>query len=448
VPIGNDSFIFTLENDTNQQLSTASATKTIIAGVQNSLSLTLTGIIASFQINPITANDTAHLIQSSGQAVSIIGAAPQKFTVTALDIDGNTISGAPTFTSGSPKLTLSNVSGTYTAQVTSYGSSAISLTPSSGTTTIAVTTEQELWATNCQDTTTSVYSYALSPTGPQALSQDNISAYIPGSGACAMAVAIDAGGNRWVSDFNTGELWEFAPGTSTPTGGTYKLKLAGTNHRATGLAFDLSGNLYLADSSNSSGTHIRKYSQSSLSGTPNNTVTISSAANLPASPSSQEPTNSLAFDTAGILWITNPYSSTKSAVAYNTTSAAWVPSDTIAAETVDGDNDGQTYQVAFDPTDNGHVWLTESWKGWLERYMPGATSSSQALTNIYAGYSAFGLAIGGDGTIWTAIQDMNNNTTTAIYGYASGSTTSATPVYQILTIPNCNYSLNMLTISP
>jgi streptogramin lyase len=148
------------------------------------------------------------------------------------------------------------------------------------------------------------------------------------------------------------------------------------------------------------------------------------------------------------LWITNPYSSTKSAVAYNTTSAAWVPSDTIAAETVDGDNDGQTYQVAFDPTDNGHVWLTESWKGWLERYMPGATSSSQALTNIYAGYSAFGLAIGGDGTIWTAIQDMNNNTTTAIYGYASGSTTSATPVYQILTIPNCNYSLNMLTISP
>ena len=120
-------------------------------------------------------------------------------------------------------------------------------------------------------------------------------------------VAVDAGGNLWITNFTAGTIVEF---TSTqfgvqvsPTPAVTLSTIGGSLSGPAGLAFDLNGNLWAA---NSSGNTVVEFTASQLtaSGSPAPAVVLSATSGSLDGPSN------LAFDASGNLWVANTNANT------------------------------------------------------------------------------------------------------------------------------------------
>lgn len=193
-------------------------------------------------------------------------------------------------------------------------------------------------------------------------------------------------GDLWVTDFPANAVDMFAAGTlnSSPTTPTARLT-SGLNGPV-GLAFDASGNLWVA---NNNGSTVVEYAASSLTSSPRVTATISSGLNLPWG---------LAFDPHGNLWVANNGAGTVTEYA-----APALTSDPAAEATISVSG---VYDVAFDA--DGNLWAV-SGSGAVTEYQASALASNPSpAATIHTGLSSpQHLAFDACGNLWVGAQELN-----------------------------------------
>lgn len=183
-------------------------------------------------------------------------------------------------------------------------------------------------------------------------------------------LAFDASGNLWAGDFNSSQVLEYTPaqlalgGAVTPTA-VISPNATPSLARPEGLAFDVSGNLWVANSSSSVNTVVAfTPGQLAVAGnsTPDPAVTI--GAN--GTPSLSRP-GGLAFDASGNLWVANLTNNTvvRFGVAQLVPPGGpLTPEATIASGSFA--SNGGPWGLAFDAS--GALWVGESYVGELRRF--------------------------------------------------------------------------------
>jgi sugar lactone lactonase YvrE len=239
-----------------------------------------------------------------------------------------------------------------------------------------------------------------------------------GDTAFNFAVAFDANGNLWTATYLNGSILEFSAsdlaksGSPTPTV-SIRDSIPGNASAGApvGLAFDANGNLWVSDLIDSS---VEEYtpSQLSSSGKPSPALVLTSSSH-----SLSQPTG-LAFDSTGNLWVANL--GTNSLVKFAASELAHSGSPTPAITLSQNAADSSIYgplSMAFDPT--GNLWLSNgnfdhNGPNTVVMFSPTqlATSSSAAPTIVLrAGGGSLvgpgGLAFDASGNLWVTNVDTN-----------------------------------------
>ena len=194
-------------------------------------------------------------------------------------------------------------------------------------------------------------------------------------------MAFDSSGNLYVANAGNNTVSKFAPGATSPNA-----TLTGLNYPV-GLAFDASGNLYVT---NNSGNSVSRFAPGSTS--PSATLT---GLNHP---------NALAFDGSGNLYVANSggFSVSKFAPGATTPSATLTPP-------------GGPYDLVFDGSGNLYV----STGGTVSKFTPGSTTPSATLTDDLSAGEA--MAVDGHSDLFVA-DDINS----WVVEFPPGSTTHST----------------------
>ena len=156
-------------------------------------------------------------------------------------------------------------------------------------------------------------------------------------------VAFDANGNLWVANAGANTVVQLAASYLTASGSpTPAVTLGATNGSLNGpsaLAFDANGNLWVA---NANASTVVEFTGSQLagSGSPTPAVTLSATNGSLSSPSS------LAFDASGDLWIANDVSSTVVEFGASQLAASGGPAPIV---TLSGSALSGPHGLAFDP---------------------------------------------------------------------------------------------------
>jgi hypothetical protein len=241
-----------------------------------------------------------------------------------------------------------------------------------------------------------------------------------------MAMAFDGSGNLYVASQDNDTVNEFAPGSTTPSA-----TLTGVNG-PWGMAFDNAGNLYVANYGGGTGTTVSKFAPGCA--TPTATLT------------GLDGPVALAFDSSGNLYVSNwdndtvskfaPGSTTPGAtltgvncpiaLAFDSSSDLYVSNwgnDTVSkfasgsttpSATLTGVNG--PWGMAFDNTGNLYV---ANWDNYtVSKFAPGGTTPSATLTGVSG---PCGMAFDNAGNLYVA-----NNLNGTVSEFASGSTTPST----------------------
>jgi sugar lactone lactonase YvrE len=317
------------------------------------------------------------------------------------------------------------VVGTYTlaASSTSVGGPVVSAmyvgTPSHGTVTVG-------GGTNATDTVQYVLRGGsgglwLGNQNPGSLvefqpgSSSAVATITSSPGIVPEAIAFDAQGNMWIADWSggTSAIMEFTPAQMAAGGSqTPAITITGSGLSVpNGLAFDGSGNLWVANVGNYT---IVEFSASQLatSGTPTPAVTLSSANGF------GEPVG-LAFDAAANLWV-----AWASGVV-----AAYTPTELIFGGAVSPSvsfSVSSPVGLAFDPS--GNLWVTRGSSD-LVAYTP----ANQAIGGGQPTYgfalagqaSAVGIAFDNSGDAWLGVLTASGS---AVYEYTPGQLVSGQSV--------------------
>ncbi len=236
--------------------------------------------------------------------------------------------------------------------------------------------------------------------GQLALSNDEPPAGLLEGVASAQGVALDRGGNLWVSNWNGNQLskYDFSqPPTDPPTPA---IVISGGLVNPTALAFDEDGSLWVTNRGNAT---VVKFSAEQLSASGNPTPAVflmdDGSGNLSG------PTG-IAFDAQGRLWFTNAFS--QSLYRYDdpsslsgTTSAS---PDVIISSTITGTDtlDGPS-GLAFDK--DGNLWVSNQALNTLVKFTPEQLSASGTPTpdvTISGLAGPNGLAFDADGNLWVS----------------------------------------------
>jgi sugar lactone lactonase YvrE len=207
---------------------------------------------------------------------------------------------------------------------------------------MAVDAGGSVWVTNntastIVEFTPSQFGVQVSPTPAVTLSATS------GSLSGPAGLAFDANGNLWVANANSNTVVEFAAsqlaasGSPTPT-----VRLGAANGSLNGpfcLAFDASGNLWVTNTNASTAVEFTA-SQLAASGSPTPAVTLSATNGSLSSPSG------LAFDASGDLWVANAISGTVVEFGASQLAASGAPRPIV---TVSGSALSAPHGLAFDP---------------------------------------------------------------------------------------------------
>jgi sugar lactone lactonase YvrE len=268
-----------------------------------------------------------------------------------------------------------------------------------------------LWAVNFGATHSALqYTAAQLATSTSAAPTANVTTAIMGLGA-----AFDANGNLWATNFGGSTVVEYSAsslassGTPTPT--VILASSAGSLGSPAGLAFDVNGNLWVA---NGSANTLVEFTASQLasSGTPTPAVTISAASGSLAQPIG------IAFDANGNLWVAN---SSNTLVEYTASqlAATAAPAPNVTVSATDSSIVGPL-SIAFDAS--GRLWVANGNNG---RNTVVAFSASQlaasgspvpaVILTANAGSlsNPAGLAFDASGNLW-----VSNATTPSIVEYS------------------------------
>jgi hypothetical protein len=215
-------------------------------------------------------------------------------------------------------------------------------------------------------------------------------------------IAFDAHGNAWIARYQHGtRLLRFAAGALAASGDAIPsvvidssdpLALSG----ALGLAFDSDGGLWV--SGYDSNTVVRYApSQLTASGSPAPEVVLSAASGNLARPVG------IAFDVDGNLWVANSANDSVVAFAPSKLGLSGAPAPDVAFTSTTGSLYGP-FGLAFDPL--GNLWVSALWSG-VVRYrteqlpLGGTPTPSAWVTEIG---SPKGLAFDHDGDLWVNVR--------------------------------------------
>ena len=197
-----------------------------------------------------------------------------------------------------------------------------------------------LWVANVGGTQKTVVQYSAGQLGSTTSAAP---ATAIGLGAFSAAVAFDANGNLWVTLAGNNAVVEYTASqlsaSGTPTPAVTLTATAGSLKFPAGLAFDASGNLWVANASN---TTVVAFSPSQLAttGSPTPAVTLSATAGSLSEPAG------LAFAASGSLWVANEGANS---VVEFTASQLMVSGSPTPNVTVTGNALSEPFGLAFDP---------------------------------------------------------------------------------------------------
>lgn len=348
-------------NGTGNALSTAqSIAFTVVAGSSNAIAITLSGIPAQIVVLP----DSATSSNAGNGFINLLGFGASKLMVEALDADGNVILGP-----GAPSFTVKRGTGfgTTITGPTGYGNT-FTVKPtgtaySSGRSTLIVTATYGSSVTNACTQTGAVC------TGYASLHMQQLLAVLGGGSVAIFGAASGATGGG-----NTTPLQTIS-GLSSPTA----------------IAFDLFGNLYVAQSS---GVAIYAPPYISSSGS------ITSGVSSPTA---------LAADTNGTLYVANGGANT--VTKYATPKPASTPTVSIA--------NGVNGPVALALDSSNNLFVANSTGSSVTEYASSYTSGSPTatITSSVTAPNAIGLDSGGDLFVSNTIANCTSINTLTIEEY-------------------------------
>ncbi len=347
---------------TGNVLSAAQAIAfTITAGQSNTINIALAGVPASTVVVPADSNSSAN---GSG-GYDIIGQGAHAFVVESLDADGNIIAGA-----GAPLFSIGAVSGSLSPVTTS---------PSSGSTTSA-SAPNSFTVTPPATFATTTASFTVAPTFT---GQATDGCTQTGANCAPVTVTVDMKylALLFVANYNNSNVTEYAlPDTNDAA----PIAVIGIGVASPdGLAFDSSGNLFVANDTNPSTVteYAPPFSNSSAP-----TATISNSVNYPWF---------LAFDSSGKLFVTDNA---------NSTVTEYAPPYTGAPTTISNSSVSRPTGLAFDSS--GNLFVANYYNGNVTEYAPPFSNTSPATAIISTGVNnPRGLAFDSSGHLFVA----NNN---------------------------------------
>ncbi len=331
-------------------------------------------------------------------SVTVTGAAGYSQTITTT----TTLDVAP----GTYSVSVSAVQGNDSIVPLAYDGSSTptSLTVAVGATTTSTVTyavrpgSGHLWIPQFRDADAAV-GYARSQLTATGSPSPDVN--LAGTTNGSQGIAFDGGGNMWVSDFD-GYLYRYdAADLATSGAPTAAVTIDATAYgNLVGLAFDASGNLW---TSAFFSDQLLGYSPTQITadGDPTPAVVISANGSSLARPAG------LAFDASGNLWVANVTASTvvQFSPAQLAATGNHVPTVTISAS---GGSLSSPYALALDA--GGNLWVANL-TNTVVRYNSSQIVSSDALTpaasieHTSLGNIQVGLAFDANGALWVAAND-------------------------------------------
>lgn len=217
------------------------------------------------------------------------------------------------------------------------------------------------------------------------------------------AVAFDHAGNMWVTDYG-GYVYRYdaaqlANSGSPDPGLTISANATPSLSNPYGLAFDASGDLWVANNGNNTVVEFTP-SQLSTSGSPTPNVTLSADA---GTPNSLKGPNGIAFDASGDLWVANSGNSTVVEFTPSQLSTTGGPTPKVTLGATSGSIAGPG-GIAFDA--NGNLWVPNDGSDTVVRFdaVQLATSGSPipatTIASSSAGPGPDGLTFDASGALW------------------------------------------------
>ncbi len=189
-------------------------------------------------------------------------------------------------------------------------------------------------------------------------------------------IAFDAGGDLWVANAGSSTVVGFAASQLTSSGSPTPAVTIGASsgslNEPFAIAFDASGDLWVANGESSTVVEFTS-SQLAVGGTPTPAVTLSAAGNSIYGPAG------LAFDASGNLWVANSNTSSTTVVEFSasqlTATGSPTPAGTLTA------NAGSLLVpsgLAFD--DSGNLWVANTGNSTVVEFTSSQLVSGGSLT--------------------------------------------------------------------
>ena len=194
-----------------------------------------------------------------------------------------------------------------------------------------------------------------------------------GSISSPFALAFDSVGDLWLANYSSDTLVEFTPSqlaaTGSPTPNVTVSATGGSIDGPLGLAFDSSGDLWVA---NGSGEDLVEFTPGQLAatGSPTPNVTVTHSLSDPVG---------LAFDSSGDLWAANNAIGTLVEFTPSQLAATGSPTPAVTIEGMDTDLVGPT-GLAFDSS--GDLWVSNNAAGSVLVFSSAQLASATGPTDI------------------------------------------------------------------